>query len=100
VEVDTPYADQLRDRYARLARSAVLRALDPVDANIPYEKIVDVALQQPMVCEKDLKDWLKHWRDNGLITLVGLKDREHTPKLDENHRVRKLRSAPGDKGSA
>ncbi len=90
-EMDSGYFHSLRLRYQGKARAAVLEALPKVGWEVAYEALVAVALGWPMTSEADLKKWLDEFEAAGLIKIEGLAPRERVPKVNENHRVLRVR---------
>jgi hypothetical protein len=60
-------------------------------AEVAYDDVVETALGFPMVCESDVKAWIKEWRSDGSIEVVGLAPGERVPHLNRRHRVRQAR---------
>jgi DNA repair photolyase len=53
--------------------------LQPQALELPYK------WKKPLTWEKDLKAWIKDWRDQNLLSIKGLADGERTPKTEKNH---------------
>jgi three-Cys-motif partner protein len=92
--LDTPYIDELRDRYTERARRALLDVLGTSGAQVPYERLLEAALQWPTVSETDLKKCLDAWRKTGAVEFFGLGKNERSLKLDANHRVKRTSVSP------
>jgi three-Cys-motif partner protein len=91
--------DQLRFRNMKKAEQSVLELLKSGN-RVPYQITWDLALSFPLVWDSDLKNWIKHWKAEGLIKLEGMKPGQRVPKLDggnllvwnEDWRARHVRS--------
>lgn len=87
VTMDTPYVDELRDRYQAKAKHAVRQRLT-TNKRVPYDGLVADALSWPMTSEADLKEWLDAWKNDGEIAFENLPARGRVPKRGEKHYVR------------
>lgn len=77
------YFTELRTECLATTKNQIIEYL--IDQKrIPYEMIL-VFLENPMVYEKDIKVWLKEWKNNGEILFEGLGPREKVPKKGKNH---------------
>lgn len=65
------YYVELRQRYLLAARTAVRKELE-ARARMSYRDVWRLALSQPLVWEKDLKEWLSQWRKDGVLSIEGL----------------------------
>jgi three-Cys-motif partner protein len=90
IVLDTPFIDELEERYRTRAEAETRLRLAPIGAEIPYDDLVGVALSWPTVNERILKEWLKSWQSTGEIELLGLSRGERVPKPERGHRVRRL----------
>jgi three-Cys-motif partner protein len=82
---ESQYYIQLRERYTSGSRRDV-RDLIQSRGRVPYDAIWAEALRKPLVWESDLKQWLALWRQNGAISLEGLKN-ERVPKRGRGHMI-------------
>jgi three-Cys-motif partner protein len=85
---ESQYYNNLRERYQDQARSVVMSVLNS-KRQASYDDLWLPTLSFPMVWESDLREWLKRWRETGLIEYIGLKPNERTLKRDRGHVVRK-----------
>lgn len=83
--METSYMGELQTRYHQRARDAVARALRE-RGEVAFDNLVATALQHPMTCLADLKDWLDRWRSAGAVELLTAGERALAVKRD--HRVR------------
>lgn len=91
--VSSSHFDQLRSRYLAELRIRV-HSLICKSTEVSYDQVWAEALRSlPLVWESDLKELLREWLDGGDIQLLGLADRERTPKRDHNHRIKWLRES-------
>lgn len=85
------YEDELHDRY-RAKLEAELDRLIRDGAPVSWDEIIRMALRIPMICEQEVKEWVKGRLSRGSIEVLGMKPREQMPKRKRNHRVRLLKS--------
>lgn len=88
---DSPYQEQLAARFAGRARAAVEALVPSAPAEVAYEDVIEIALGFPMVCESDVKAWIKEWRGDGSMEVLGLGPDERVPHLNRRHRLRRVR---------
>lgn len=88
--MDSDYFTSLVARYRTKARTAVEDAL-VMGREVPYETLVDVALDWPMTSEKELKAWIGELQREGRVQPLGLAANQRALKLDAGHRVRRVR---------
>ena len=81
---DSSYYTHLREHYLSRSRSLVRRLLEQ-RRRVPYEEIWDVAMAQPLTWESDLKDWIRQWQKDGLLSHQGWQPRQKVPRLDEGN---------------
>ncbi|MDO8628924.1 MAG: three-Cys-motif partner protein TcmP, partial [Phycisphaerales bacterium] len=81
---DSKQYESLRQRYLGRSKSRVINLLQRKE-KVSYDDAWDAALQEPLVWESNLKDWIKQWEATGEIQLDGLKPRERTPKREHGH---------------
>lgn len=74
----------LRRRYCRKATELVLSLLRK-HKRISYELAWRAAISFPLVWESDLKDWIKAWQKDGVVTIEGLIGKQRVPQLDSKH---------------
>lgn len=84
------YEDELQIRYRERVRKK-LDALLRENDEVPWDQLIRVALQTPMTCEADVKEWLKEQKRKGALEVLGLADEDRVPKRGRNHRVRRVR---------
>src|SRR5262245_48245567 len=80
----TDYLDSLRARYFTKAKGQV-RLLLQGEGRVAYDDAWSLSLKEPLVWESDLKDWIKDWGNEGLLTIQGLKGKQKVPKIGKNH---------------
>ena len=78
------YFRSLRERYESRARAAVLRLLQ-TKKQITYDEAWSSALTFPLTWESDLKDWIHEWEQDEQLEIMGMKERQRVPKLEENN---------------
>ena len=83
---DSVYYNRLRQHYIDRSSRLVRDLLEQMK-RVPYDEIWDAAMAQPMTWESDLKDWLRRWHEEGLITHEGWAPRQKVPHLDEGNVV-------------
>jgi hypothetical protein len=83
---DSVYYNRLRKHYIDRSSTMVRHVLEQ-KRRVPYDEIWDAAMAQPMTWESDLKDWLRLWHEEGLITHEGWAPRQRVPHLDEGNLV-------------
>ena len=66
------------------ARAAVLDLVQ-VEKHLTYDKAWSSALTFPLTWESDLKDWIREWEQEGLLDIMGMKERQRVPQLGENN---------------
>ncbi len=76
----------LRHRYRHRARVAVVSHVNKCRHAL-YDDLWIVALSFPMVWESDLREWLREWRDKGLLEWSGLAPRGRELIHGKNHSV-------------
>lgn len=84
------YEDELRDRYHAKAWTQ-LEALIVEKGETSWEEVVFTALQTPMICEADVKEWLQGRMKQGVLEILGLAPRARAPKRGEGHFIRRVR---------
>lgn len=83
---DSSYLENLRTRYRSRARRQ-LEELLIQRGRLLYDNALACSLRQPLVCDKDVKDWIKQWVTSGQATIEGLGDREKSLKRGANHSI-------------
>lgn len=81
---DPAHYNSLRQRYISRAKVRLYRLFSN-SKRVNYDQAWDTALQEPLVWESDLKDWVRDWIKNGDLRIDGLKPRERTPKRNSAH---------------
>lgn len=84
------YVDELHERYLGMMRGRLTEMLSRA-ASVPWSELVMAALQSPMICERDVKDWLAAACEAGEVKVLGLAPKDRVPKRDRDHRVRRTR---------
>jgi three-Cys-motif partner protein len=79
---DPIHHTSLRVRYLAKSKQAVLDLLE-TRTKIPYDQACALTLNFPLSWESDLKDWIRRWAQEGLLTISGLKARQHVPQRGE-----------------
>ncbi|HEX4951228.1 MAG TPA: three-Cys-motif partner protein TcmP [Blastocatellia bacterium] len=80
------YYDQLRERHLAKAKEKVIRLLQ-AKGKVFYDEVWAAALQEPLVWESDLKQWLGDWGKKGLLSIEGLKSTRHALKHGQGHSI-------------
>lgn len=76
---DSNYYSSLRQRYTDIARKVVEKAL--MERNkVPYDEIWALALSNQLVWERDLKQWIADWIEDGRLTLEGMNLGQRVPR--------------------
>lgn len=70
---DSSYYSGLRTFYLEQAKRAVSKRLETGCA-LPYDEAWTIAMQFPLVWERDLKDWVETWDEEGKIRMIGMVD--------------------------
>ncbi len=83
---DPTYFDNLRDRYCSRARKD-LESLLRDKRMVSYDDAWAMALRKPLVWESDLKDWIKDWKQQGMVSLDGLATGKRSPKYGGGQRI-------------
>ncbi len=78
----TTYFDSLRERYTTKSKSKLLQLLE-ANKKTSYDEAFVRALEEPLVWESDLKEWIEEWKINGLLSIENLKPRQRVPKRSE-----------------
>lgn len=78
------YFRSLRERYVSRARAAVLDLVQ-IKKQLTYDEIWSSALTFPLTWESDLKDWIREWEQEGLLEIMGMKERQRVPQLGEDN---------------
>lgn len=87
---DPTYYESLRTRYLARAHSRVAEQLR-TERQVAYDALWLTALDEPLVWEPDLKQWLVDWQRRGVVAFEGLSARASKPQRDSNHRIVLLR---------
>jgi hypothetical protein len=80
------YFDHLRDRYIARSRRKVEAALRE-RKKIPYDMLWELALDEQMVVDSDLKHWIAEWRKQGIVAVDGLAEGQRVPHREQNHSI-------------
>lgn len=76
---DPIHYTSLRVRYLTKSKQAVLDLLDTRN-KVPYDQVCALTLSFPLSWENDLKEWIRIWVREGLLTISGLMARQHVPQ--------------------
>jgi three-Cys-motif partner protein len=76
---DPIHYTSLRVRYLAKSKQAVLDLLE-THIKVPYDQACALTLSFPLSWESDLKEWIRSWSREGLLTISGLKARQHVPQ--------------------
>ena len=79
---DPIHYTSLRVHYLAKSKQAVLDLIG-VHTKIPYDHACALTLSFPLSWESDLKEWIRHWVQEGLLTISGLKARQQVPQRGE-----------------
>jgi three-Cys-motif partner protein len=71
---ESKYFTKSHDRFCKQAKEKVISILNQ-HRHIDYDQLWLAALSYPMVCELDLRNWLKDWRSRNLVEWHGLSPR-------------------------
>ena len=69
------YLEDLRNRYLTMAKEKARKILVR-DREVRYGRLWRIAVAFPFVWEKDLRDWLREWRNTGQVEIRGLTPRQ------------------------
>lgn len=69
----------LRNRYVSRAKNTVLNLIR-ARKRLPYDEGWAATLTFPLTWESDLKEWLNEWKQQGLLTLIGMTASQRVPK--------------------
>ena len=78
------YFRSLRERYISRARAAILVLLQ-TKRQLAYDEAWSSAMTFPLTWESDLKDWIREWEEDGLLEIMGMKERQRVPQLGEDN---------------
>ena len=78
------YYNSLRDRYLAKSKESVLKALQS-KGRIIYDEAWEIALSKPLTWESDLKQWIQAWKDEGHLTVQGMKPNQRVPRRGESN---------------
>lgn len=81
---DPGHYESLRNRYLRRAQQRV-REFVETQHRVLFDTLWINAMSFPLVWESDLKDWIRDWRNAGIVEVEGLRPREREPKRKANH---------------
>ena len=81
------YLTELKTAYTHRSEETVLRQLRAEGAT-EYDALIQMALQEPMTWEVDVKQWIKKWQHQGWVIIEGLKPGGLVPKLEQHHIIR------------
>lgn len=80
------YYDQLRERHLVKAKDKAIRLLQ-AKGRVFYDEIWAVVLQEPLVWESDLKQWIGDWKKRGILLVEGVKSSRHALKHGKGHSI-------------
>lgn len=81
---DSTHYESLRERYLAKARGLVQHALES-NGRLLYEDAWILALSEPMSWESDLKLWVKEWKEEGRLEVVGIQPGQRVPHRSEGN---------------
>jgi three-Cys-motif partner protein len=81
---DSSYYDSLRNRYTQRTRSAIVRTLES-KRRVLYDEAWEIAVSEPLSWESDLKDWIEEWKNDGRLSVEGMKPRQRVPHRNERN---------------
>ncbi|MEZ4449888.1 MAG: three-Cys-motif partner protein TcmP [Nannocystaceae bacterium] len=84
--METPYMEQLRERYQARACGVVEEAIR-ARGRVDFDDLITLALAYPMTSLADLKGWLDELRAAGRIDVVGLGHGQRALKVRSGHAV-------------
>jgi three-Cys-motif partner protein len=96
-ELFGPHVQYQEGCYQRLTRTnrnrakEAVRALIELNGEIPYDSCWGEALQFSTVHEKDLRDWIGAWDQQGLITIQGMAPRARVLQVGKGIKLVRLR---------
>lgn len=76
---DPNYYTSLRVRYLMRSKQAVLDLLEKRNT-VSYDQVCALTLSFPLSWESDLKEWIRSWVAEDLLTITGLKARQRVPQ--------------------
>lgn len=76
---DPNYYTSLRVRYLMRSKQAVLDLLEKRNT-VSYDQVCALTLSFPLSWESDLKEWIRSWVAEDLLTITGLKARQLVPQ--------------------
>jgi len=79
---DPVHYTSLRMHYLAKSKQAVLDLIERCNS-IPYDQACALTLSFPLSWESDLKEWIRCWVQEGLLTMSGLKPRQQVPQRGE-----------------
>lgn len=88
--METPYMDQLRERYHGRARGDVEELIGR-RGRVDFDDLITLALAYPMTCLGDLKGWLDELREAGWVDFLGLGRGQRVLKMSSGHAVARRR---------
>ena len=81
---DSTHYEFLRGRYLAKARGLVMQALESKH-KLTYDHAWTLALSEPLSWESDLKHWIKEWKEEGRLDVVGMQPRQRVPHRNEKN---------------
>lgn len=78
------YFRSLRERYVSHARAAVLDLLR-TKKQLTYDEAWSSSMTFPLTWERDLKDWIREWEQDGQLETTGMKEGHRVPQLGEGN---------------
>lgn len=86
----TNFVEELRAQSIARATKAIERLFDGRDA-VAWDEIIAAALREPLVCEADVKRWLK--ASEARFRPVGLAPRARVPQVGKRHSVERRKDS-------
>lgn len=80
------YYEELRERHLTKAKAKVIRFIQ-LKKKVNYDDVWGIALQEPLVWENDLKEWINEWSKKYFLSVEGLKSSRHALKQGQGHSI-------------
>lgn len=83
---DPSYFIELRNRYTSLAKKLVLNLLRTTK-QVAYDEAWALAMTVPLNWESDLKEWIRDWKDERLLEILGFQDKQRVPQRGKENKL-------------